>query len=55
MTWEIICIPDKLSVRSQSDDGQPAHNMLYTLYLGADSPVSKIISLLLVIKYALAY
>ena len=27
----IFCIPDKLSVRSQSDDRQPAH-MLYTLY-----------------------
>ena len=29
---ELDCIPDKLSVSSQSDDRQPAYNMLYTLY-----------------------
>ena len=28
-----FCIPDWLSVRSSSDDRQPAHNMLYTLYM----------------------
>ena len=30
---ELDCIPDKPSVRSQSADRQPAHNMLYTLYI----------------------
>ena len=39
------CISDKRSVRSQSDDRQPAHRILYTLYEGADSPVGRIISL----------
>ena len=32
LACKIICIPDKLSVRSQLNDRQPAHNMLYTLY-----------------------
>ena len=42
---ELDCISDKLSVRSQSNDRQPAHSILYTLYLGADGPVGRIISL----------
>ena len=28
---ELDCIPDKLLVKSQSDDRETAHNMLYTL------------------------
>ena len=42
---ELDGIPDKLSVSSQSGDRQHTRYMFYTLYKGADSPISRIISL----------